>query len=98
MRFTRPPNEAWPRARRPPIGARRGIRAGRASQPEPRIRGPKIPEALRKQLQARLDARVDADVAQTHSLRSEAIGLLTKFVGETPREAREMPEALVASR
>ena len=70
--------------------------AGSNGQPAtPRIRGPKIPEALRKQLQARLDARVDADVAQTKSLRTEAIGLLTKFVGETPREAREMPEALV---
>jgi cellulose synthase operon protein C len=62
---------------------------------QPAIRGPKIPEALRKQLQARLDARVDADVAQGKELRGEAIGLLTKFVGETPREAREMPEALV---
>jgi cellulose synthase operon protein C len=65
------------------------------SSGQPTIRGPRIPEALRKQLQARLDARVDADVAQTKNLRGEAIGLLTKFVGETPREAREMPEALV---
>jgi tetratricopeptide (TPR) repeat protein len=65
------------------------------SSGEPAIRGPKIPEALRKQLQAKLDARIDADVAQTKALRGEAIGLLTKFVGETPREAREMPEALV---
>ena len=65
------------------------------SSGQPAIRGPKIPEALRKQLQAQLDARVDADVAQTKELRGEAIGLLTKFVGETPREAREMPEALV---
>ena len=61
----------------------------------PAIRGPKIPEALRKQLQARLDARVEADVVQEKGLRGEAIDLLTKFVGETPREAREMPEALV---
>src|SRR6185437_9618924 len=35
------------------------------------------------------------DVAQEKALRGEAIDLLTKFVGETPREAREMPEALV---
>ncbi len=62
---------------------------------EPAIRGPKLPEALRKQLQARLDLRVDSDVAQAKKLRAEAIDLLTKFVAETPREAREMPEALV---
>ena len=75
-------------------GAVRG--AGRDGQPAtPAIRGPKIPENLRKQLQARLDARVDADVAQTKALRGEAIDLLSTFVGETPREAREMPEALV---
>jgi tetratricopeptide (TPR) repeat protein len=61
----------------------------------PGIRGPKLPEAMRKQLQARLDARVEADIAQMKSLRKEAIELLTKFVAETPREAREMPEALV---
>ena len=71
--------------------AARGLGAAGA----PAIRGPKIPEALRKQLQARLDARVDADVAQQKELRGQAIDLLTKFVGETPREAREMPEALV---
>jgi cellulose synthase operon protein C len=75
-------------------GSRGSVREG-GSSGDPAIRGPKIPEALRKQLQARLDARVDADVAQTKELRGEAIGLLTKFVGETPREAREMPEALV---
>ncbi len=74
-------------------GARPG---GPGGQPgAPAIRGPKIPEALRKQLEARLDARVDADVAQTKELRGEAIALLSKFVAETPREARELPEALV---
>ena len=69
--------------------------AAAAASATPAIRGPKLPEALRKQLQARLDARVDADVAQQKELRGEAIDLLSKFVGETPREAREMPEALV---
>src|SRR5579862_4037006 len=79
-----------------PAGHGAGHAAGQGGQPAtPAIRGPKIPENLRKQLQARLDARVDADVAQTKELRGEAIGLLTKFVGEIPREAREMPEALV---
>jgi TolA-binding protein len=62
---------------------------------EPAIRGPKLPEALRKRLQARLDARVDSDIAQAKKLRADAIDLLTRFIAETPREAREMPEALV---
>ena len=61
----------------------------------PAILGPKIPEALRVQLQKQLDARVDRDVSQVRQLRGEAITLLTTFVGETPREAREMPEALL---
>src|SRR5580704_10874234 len=62
---------------------------------EPAIRGPKLPEALRIQLQTRLEARVQADVVQERKLRKEAIDLLSTFIGETPREAREMPEALV---
>jgi tetratricopeptide (TPR) repeat protein len=79
-----------------PAGHGSARQGGPGGQPAtPAIRGPKIPENLRKQLQARLDARVDADVAQTKGLRSEAIGLLSTFVAETPREAREMPEALV---
>jgi tetratricopeptide (TPR) repeat protein len=78
-----------------PSAPNRGAVRQGGSSGQPAIRGPKIPEALRKSLQARLDARVDADVAQGKELRGEAINLLTKFVGETPREAREMPEALV---
>jgi tetratricopeptide (TPR) repeat protein len=73
----------------------RGVVRGAGSSGQPGIRGPKIPETLRKQLQARLDARVDADVAQNKRLRVEAADLLTKFIAETPRDAREMPEALV---
>jgi tetratricopeptide (TPR) repeat protein len=76
-----------------PTGLRGEAASGSSGQPA--IRGPKIPEALRKQLQSRLDARVEADVAQMKELRKEAIDLLTKFVAETPREAREMPEALI---
>jgi tetratricopeptide (TPR) repeat protein len=61
----------------------------------PTIRGPKIPEALRAQLHAKLEARIDNDLAAARKLRTEGIDLLQKFVAETPREAREMPEALV---
>lgn len=76
-----------------PVG--RGVVSSGGSSGEPAIRGPKIPPALRAQLQAKLDQRVASDLAQSKQLRGEAIGLLTKFVAETPREAREMPEALV---
>ncbi len=61
----------------------------------PATNGPKIPEALRKQLEKQLESRIERDITQIRSLRGEAIGLLTTFVGETPREAREMPEALL---
>lgn len=57
--------------------------------------GPKIPEAMRAQLAKQLESRIDRDIAQIRGLRTEAIGLLTTFVGETPREAREMPEAML---
>jgi len=81
-------------ARRPAGESRGAVHAG-GSSGEPAIRGPKLPEALRRQLRARLDARVDADLAQSRKLRGEAMGLLRTFVAEAPRDAREMPEALV---
>jgi tetratricopeptide (TPR) repeat protein len=61
----------------------------------PIVNGPKLPDALRAQLQKQLDARVDRDLAQVRQLRGEAVGLLTTFVAETPRESREMPEAML---
>ena len=61
----------------------------------PAIRGPKIPEALRAQIQSKLETRIDNDVALARKLRGEGIDLLQKFIAETPREAREMPEALI---
>src|SRR5437868_6849465 len=67
----------------------------RAAAGVPTVRGPRLPEALRVRLQARLDTRVTNDLAKAKQLRSEAIELLTKFVSESPRDAREMPEALV---
>jgi tetratricopeptide (TPR) repeat protein len=78
-----------------PVGSGRAVTRDESGAGEPAIRGPKIPEALRKALQSKLDARVSADVARSRELRTEAIDLLNKFVAETPREAREMPEALV---
>lgn len=83
----------------PKPGKRAGTSGGGASSLEgpggrPRF-GPKIPDALKKQLEKQLEARIDRDVAQVKQLRGEAIGLLTTFVAETPREAREMPEALL---
>jgi tetratricopeptide (TPR) repeat protein len=50
---------------------------------------------MRAKLQPALDARVQSDVGQVKQLRAEAIDLLTRFVAETPRNARDMPEALV---
>jgi tetratricopeptide (TPR) repeat protein len=80
-----------------PAGPSRPAASGRerADAGIPTVRGPKLPEALRAQLQARLDTRVTNDLAKAKQLRSEAIDLLTKFVSESPRDAREMPEALV---
>ncbi|HEY3819423.1 MAG TPA: tetratricopeptide repeat protein [Polyangiaceae bacterium] len=73
----------------------RGAVSEAGSSGQPAIRGPKIPEALRKQIQAKLDARVAADLVQSRQLRTQGISLLQTFVAETPREAAEMPEALV---
>lgn len=62
---------------------------------KPAQRGPRIPEALRAHMKAQLDARVERDVKQIKDLRGEAIGLLETFIKESPREAREMPEAMM---
>jgi TolA-binding protein len=61
----------------------------------PVIRGERIPEALRGQMKAMMDARIDKDLDQIRGLRTEAIDLLTHFIAETPREAREQPEAMM---
>ncbi|MBK8214253.1 MAG: tetratricopeptide repeat protein [Myxococcales bacterium] len=69
--------------------------AGREGVKRPEMRGPRLPEEVRKKLRAQLDARVERDLQAIRELRKEAIGLLTTFVDETPKEAREMPEALM---
>ncbi len=54
-----------------------------------------IPERLRAILERRIEDRIDRDTAEEKALRREAMGLLLKFVGETPKGAAEMPEALL---
>jgi TolA-binding protein len=54
-----------------------------------------IPENLRAALERQIDARIEADVTESGKLRQEAIGLLTTFVAETPKDASDMPEALL---
>jgi tetratricopeptide (TPR) repeat protein len=54
-----------------------------------------IPERLRALLERKIDERIDRDVALTGKLRREATGLLLKFVAETPKDAADMPEALL---
>jgi tetratricopeptide (TPR) repeat protein len=61
----------------------------------PVVHGERVPEALRGQMKGMMDARIDRDLVQIRSLRTEAIGLLTQFVAETPRDARELPEAMM---
>ena len=79
-----------------PTGTPGGAGASaRGSSGRPQVRGQKIPEAMRKQMEAQLGARIDQDLVKIRGLRVEAIELLTKFVAETPRESREMPEALM---
>jgi len=57
--------------------------------------GPRIPEHMRKALEAHIALRIDRDIAGQRDLRREAVGLLETFVKEELREAREMPEALM---
>lgn len=68
---------------------------GKKGTGTPVMRGPKLPEELRAQMQAQLDARVETDLTQIKALRIEAIKLLSTFVAETPRESPELPEALM---
>ncbi len=82
-----------PKKRPPGSGSATSTATGPGGRPT--IKGPKIPEPLRKQLQAQMDGRIERDVKQVRTLRGEAIKLLTTFVTETPKEAREMPEALM---
>jgi tetratricopeptide (TPR) repeat protein len=61
----------------------------------PVVRGQRVPEAMRTQMKAVMDARIDKDLVSIKGLRIEAIDLLTHFVNESPRESPEMPEAMM---
>jgi tetratricopeptide (TPR) repeat protein len=77
-----------------PVGTRE-LTGESTTKGRPLVRGQRIPEALRPQMKAMMDARIDKDLSSIKGLRLEAIDLLTKFVNETPREAIEMPEAMM---
>jgi tetratricopeptide (TPR) repeat protein len=54
-----------------------------------------IPEALRATLAKKIDQRISRNLIQEKKLRVEAMGLLTKFIDESPEGSSEMPEALL---
>ncbi len=54
-----------------------------------------IPEALRKTLAKKIDRRIQRNLVQEKKLRGEAMGLLSKFIDESPEGSHEMPEALL---
>ena len=54
-----------------------------------------IPEALRALLAKKIDQRILRNTAKEKQLRVEAMGLLSKFIAETPEGSSEMPEALL---
>jgi tetratricopeptide (TPR) repeat protein len=82
---------------KPVVGGSANAETTAASGPgsRPEAKGPRIPEALKAQLRAQLDARIDRDLGRIRTLRGDAVLLLTTFVSETPKEAPEMPEALL---
>jgi tetratricopeptide (TPR) repeat protein len=54
-----------------------------------------IPEALRGILAKKIDRRIARNLLEEKKLRVEAMGLLTKFIDESPANSPEMPEALL---
>ncbi len=54
-----------------------------------------IPEALRAVLAKKIDQRISRNLVEEKKLRIEAMGLLSKFIDESPEGANEMPEALL---
>jgi len=54
-----------------------------------------IPLALRETLAKKIDRRIQRNLIQEKKLRAEAMGLLSKFIQESPESSQEMPEALL---
>jgi len=88
-----------PAAERKLTGAERPTIKKKAAQKAQASRGARvslqIPERLRKALAAKIDRRIERNIAQSKTLRVEAMALLTKFIDESPAETPEMPEALL---
>jgi tetratricopeptide (TPR) repeat protein len=88
-----------PAAERKLAGAERPTIKKKAEQKAQASRGARvslqIPERLRKALAAKIDRRIERNIAQSKTLRVEAMALLTKFIDESPAETPEMPEALL---
>jgi len=88
-----------PAAERNLAGAERPTIKKKAEQKAQASRGARvslqIPERLRKALAAKIDRRIERNIAQSKDLRVEAMGLLNKFIEESPADTPEMPEALL---
>jgi cellulose synthase operon protein C len=88
-----------PAAERNLAGAERPTIKKKAEQKAQASRGARvslqIPERLRKLLAAKIDRRIERNIADSKKLRVEAMGLLTKFIDESPADTPEMPEALL---
>jgi cellulose synthase operon protein C len=54
-----------------------------------------IPLALRQILAKKIDRRIQRNLIKEKKLRGEAMGLLSKFIDESPESSNEMPEALL---
>jgi TolA-binding protein len=88
-----------PAAERNLAGAERPTIKKKAEQKAQATRGARvslqIPERLRKALAAKIDRRIERNISQSKTLRVEAMGLLDKFIQESPADTPEMPEALL---
>jgi TolA-binding protein len=88
-----------PAAERKLVGAERPTIKKKAEQKAQASRGARvslqIPERLRKALAAKIDRRIERNIVQSKTLRLEAMGLLDKFINESPADTPEMPEALL---
>ncbi len=55
----------------------------------------RIPAKLRAALEKKIDRRITRNIREAKKLRKEALGLLRKFIKESPESAPSMPEALM---